>query len=348
MGSSRAWHVFNAGHIDQMGWYAGLSGAITTVVASGSYDLAAIGRNPALATAPTMLKIAKPDTNDFYYLSYRQPTGYDATLSSTYTKGVNVHRYRGSGYAYTTHITTLTNGGIFTDNANGIRVEQLASADGYATVQVSFGCAAATPTVALSPSALTLTTGATGTLSVDVANRDGAGCGETRFSLETLGSEVGWPDPISLTLAPGATGTATLAIGANLVEGAYRISVSAIDEDGLEPSHAEGQGSASLVIDGTAPSVPANVAGKSDNKGAITLTWDAATDALSGVAGYDVYRNETTIGQTSGTSFKDTGTVGGITYEYRVTARDGSGNVSLFSNVVSVTASGKTTGKPPK
>lgn len=348
MGSSRAWHVFNAGHIDQMGWYAGLSGAIGTVVASGIYHLAAIGRDPALTTAPTMLKIAKPDTNDFYYLSYRQPTGYDATLSSTYTKGVNVHRYRGSGYAYTTHITTLINGGIFTDNANGITVEQVASADGYATVEVSFGCAAATPTVALSPSALTLKTGATGSLSVAVTNRDAAGCAVTRFSLETSGSGAEWLAPISLMLAPGETGTATLEIGGTLAEGNYTITVSVLDQDGQAPDHTTGQGSASLMVDGTAPSVPAGLAGKSDNKGAITLTWDAATDALSGVAGYDVYRGGETIGQTSGTSFKDTRTVGGTTYQYSVTARDVVGNVSGFSNVASVTASGKTTGKPPK
>ncbi len=43
MGSSRAWHLFKSNHIDQMGWYAGIDGAVVNLTASGGYDLAAIG-----------------------------------------------------------------------------------------------------------------------------------------------------------------------------------------------------------------------------------------------------------------------------------------------------------------
>ena len=53
------------------------------------------------------VKIKKPDTGEFYYLSYRQPIGYDDSLSSTYTQGVNIHRYQGEGYGYTYFISSL-------------------------------------------------------------------------------------------------------------------------------------------------------------------------------------------------------------------------------------------------
>lgn len=98
MGSSRAWHVFSAPPVDQMGWYAGISGAVTTVTTSGAYDLAAIGNYPITSGVPSVLRIAKKDSSDFYYLSYRQPLSYDSTLSATYTSGVNIHRYKGTDY----------------------------------------------------------------------------------------------------------------------------------------------------------------------------------------------------------------------------------------------------------
>jgi hypothetical protein len=49
----------------------------------------------------------------------------------------------------------------------------------------------------------------------------------------------------------------------------------------------------------------------------VTLTWTAAT----GATGYDVYRDGTKVGSTSGTSYTNTGTATGTTYRYTVYAK---------------------------
>jgi hypothetical protein len=60
VGLSRNWHRFNGPHTDQMGWPAGFSGAISTIVSSGGDDIAAFGADPATSPAPQMLMVAKP------------------------------------------------------------------------------------------------------------------------------------------------------------------------------------------------------------------------------------------------------------------------------------------------
>lgn len=340
MGSSRAWHVFSAGHIDQMGWYSGITGAITAVAASGPYDLAAIGAYPMVSGAPTILKIAKPDSGDFYYLSYRQPVSYDATLASTYTSGINIHRYKGTGYGATSFIKTLSGGGSFTDSANGITVTQVSQTNGYATVQVSFGCAAQTPTVAVSPTKLVVRPGSAVNYSVSVSNQDLSGCNGTTFGLGYSGGAVaGSLAPSSLKLAAGQSGTGALSVNSNLADGSYSLAVAVTDTDGVAPNHSSAsQVAATLVVDGTAPSIPSGLKGTVDRRGRISLSWLAASDSLSGVAGYTVYRNGTAIGQDTSTSYTDSTTISGATYQYTVSARDIVGNNSAISGAVTVTA----------
>jgi chitodextrinase len=94
-----------------------------------------------------------------------------------------------------------------------------------------------------------------------------------------------------------------------------------------------------LTVDGTPPGAPTITGGSSDSSGNITVTWSPSSDTLSGVAGYQVVRNNAVIGSTAGTSYADTGTTAGTTYSYQVAAVDGAGNVSAHSAPVSVTAS---------
>ncbi|MGI9245356.1 MAG: hypothetical protein ACR2I8_01420, partial [Steroidobacteraceae bacterium] len=339
MGSSRAWHVFNAAHVDQMGWYAGQAGAVKLVTApGGQFTLAAIGADFS-SGSPKILKVAKPDSGDFYYLSYRQASAYDATLGSAYTAGINVHRYTGSGYALTSHIVTLTNGSTFSDPANAISFTQVATGGGAATVQVTYGCSVGTPTVALAPSAVTAKPGAAASFSVSVASKDSAACGSTTYTLAGTGGTV---SPSAITLAAGAAGTATLTANTSLADGRYTISATATDADGVNPVHATGaQGSATLTVDGTAPAVPGNLAGSINKQGKPALTWGASTDALSGVAGYTVYRGGALLAQVTGLSYIDSGAATGVSYSYTVTARDGAGNASAASNTVTLSTGPK-------
>ncbi len=139
--SSSAWHLFNAPHIDQMGWYSSYSGDIQTVATSGTYTLAPIGMDPTSTDLPFALKIAKPDTEEFYYLSYRQPLGYDSGIASIYSQGVNIHRYKGSNYGYTYFIQSLTDGSSFSDMVNGISVTQVSHSDKGVTFDLTVSVA---------------------------------------------------------------------------------------------------------------------------------------------------------------------------------------------------------------
>ncbi len=349
MGSSGSnWRIFNAAHLDQMRWYADIPGAIATVLTSGTYDLAAIGMDPWTSGAPAALKIYKPDTKDYYYLSYRQPIGDFNMLSTTYTKGVNVHRYRGSGLNQTSHITTLTDGGLFTDSKNGISVYQVARAGNYATVEVSFGCAPTPPKVSLAPATLTMRPGTSAGFSVSVTEQ-GTGCGNRSYALAGSGPLPTTVTPSSLTLSAGQSVSGALSANAGgAADGSYPVEVRVTDLDATNPATATTVAGATLIVDGTPPTVPIGLSGSSDNKGAITLSWQATSDALSGVAGYSVYRDGVLLGQATTTGFKDSGTVIGTTYQYSISARDGAGNPSAASSPVAVTATGKAPGKPAK
>lgn len=349
MGSSGSnWYLFNASHIDQMGWYANLAGAVTTVLSEGSFNLAAIGTDPnTVGDSPFILKIAKPDTGDFYYLSYRQPIGTYNQLSTTYTKGINIHRYKGSGYGSTSHIKTLSDGETFTDSMNGISVTQPSQGGGYASVQVSFGCAAAAPAVSVAPASLAVRPGTEASFAVTVTNKDMTNCGSTTFDLSYSGNvAVGWSGSSSFTLAPSQTGSSSLIAGTTLTEGSYSLSVSAADIDGQSPHHpVNGQGSATVIIDGTAPAAPSKLTGSVNRQGKAVLSWQAASDALSGVSDYLIYRNSVLIGQSSVTGYTDNTVAAGTSYTYTVSARDAAGNTSLVSNAALVTTGSKGGGK---
>ncbi|MBK6958287.1 MAG: fibronectin type III domain-containing protein [Nitrosomonas sp.] len=327
--------------MDQMGWYANISGAISTVTSSGTFNLAAIGLDPSSASGtPFMLKIAKPNTSDLYYLSYRQPVGNYNQLSTTYTKGINIHRYKGSGYGYTTHVKTLIDGETFTDTSNGISFTQVSQDNGFATVQVSYGCAANTPAVSISPATLAMASGNSANFTVTVSNKDMSGCSNTTFTLDHEGGVVNGslasPD---LTLSPSQTGSSILTADTYLSEGSYSLSVFVTDSDGRAPHHTGiSSANATLVIDNTPPSTPANLSGSSNKQGNIALSWQASSDALSGVAGYLVYRNNEVIGETTSNGFTDSTVIAGVSYEYAVSARDKADNSSTVSSIILLTA----------
>jgi chitodextrinase len=84
--------------------------------------------------------------------------------------------------------------------------------------------------------------------------------------------------------------------------------------------------------DTTPPTTPGTPAAQSPTAGKIDLGWDASTDQSSPVT-YRVYRDggTTPVGQTTATSFSDTGVAPGATHTYTVDAVDPAGNVSAMS-----------------
>ena len=69
---------------------------------------------------------------------------------------------------------------------------------------------------------------------------------------------------------------------------------------------------------------------------ATNLSWSGATDNVA-VTGYDVFRGSTLLGSTSITTFSVIGLTASTTYSFSVKAKDAAGNLSLSSNLVSVT-----------
>jgi len=76
--------------------------------------------------------------------------------------------------------------------------------------------------------------------------------------------------------------------------------------------------------DTTAPSVPQSVTAVAQSTTQILVTWQASTDADSGVAGYRVFRNggTTPVAAVAATSYTDTGLMPATQYSYTVRAFD--------------------------
>ena len=97
--------------------------------------------------------------------------------------------------------------------------------------------------------------------------------------------------------------------------------------------------------DTTAPSVPASLGATAASSSQINLSWSASIDTGgSGLAGYRIERcagagcsNFAEIGNTTGTSFSNTGLTASTSYSYRIRAFDGAGNNSGYSNTASAT-----------
>ncbi len=333
MSSSRSWHLFSAPHVDQMEWYTPYPGSIVTVTQSGTYNIHRLDAGPIEVPplAPRILKLLRPSGQGYTYLSYRQPVGYDDSLWSSYTQGVNLHWYQGSDYGNTAFIRSLTDGVTFTDNAGGItQVTQVSHSSDYVTVNISL-CTSAPPTVTLNPSSRVVLPNGGSVYTVVVTNQDSPECPPTLFMLTYLGSPAGTLTSSYLTLGGGASGSVTLLTNAysGLPSDSYPITVQANDMDYVPPTHPSGvQGGATFIVDGIPPTAPTNLQSTVDTQGRVTLTWNAASDALSGVQTYIVKRNNVEIGRTSSLSYVDNSAPQGAN-TYVVVAMDGVGNTTF-------------------
>jgi autotransporter-associated beta strand protein len=132
MGNPYDWRHNNGPHKVQMGWLP--SGKIVNM-AMGVYQLAPLESDPDTTTLPQVLKIAVPSTSESYYFSYRLAFGYDINLAATYKNRLNIHRWS-SGAVETRFITSLTNGGAFTDSSVGFTIKQISNDSNAVTVSV--------------------------------------------------------------------------------------------------------------------------------------------------------------------------------------------------------------------
>jgi hypothetical protein len=127
----------NGPHMVQMGWAA--TNETQALSAPGTYQVAPLEWGSTGTTLPQILTFAIPNTSESYYVSYRQPLGLDANLSSAYTPGVCIHRWCCGN---TRLIATLTDGMSFSDT-NGFTLRQKSHTLTSATL--TFGSSEAVP-----------------------------------------------------------------------------------------------------------------------------------------------------------------------------------------------------------
>ena len=195
---------------------------------------------------------------------------------------------------------------------------------GNATTQA--GCTANTPVLSIAPSTLYSKPGATVTYNITLTNKDTAACSASTFTLTNSdGATLG-----SYSLNAGSSTTATWSKTAPATDGSTINSVTA-----SATSHANVNQSATVIVDGTAPSAPVSLkATVKKNSLSATLSWLASTDSGSGVDHYDIKRNGTKIGTTTSTSY--TNKSGKGTFTFTVEAYDKAGNLKGSSITTTV------------
>ncbi|NWQ43403.1 fibronectin type III domain-containing protein [Bacillus sp. EB106-08-02-XG196] len=99
--------------------------------------------------------------------------------------------------------------------------------------------------------------------------------------------------------------------------------------------------------DRTSPTAPTNLKAAAITASTVSLTWTSSTDNV-GVKEYDVYRNNTYIGNTTTNSYSAGNLSPSTSYSFFVKARDASGNISPASNTITVSTSAPAVDQPPQ
>lgn len=327
---------FNASNRIAAGWQP--TGTVVDASSSGSYSI--VSTSNTASTAAQILRIAKPDTGEHYYLSLRTGDGFDFNLSSGYKNQISVHRSNGALGSKTYFLAALGPGGTFSDAANGVSVTVQSISGGAATVAVASGtpaCTPSAPAVSLSPLSQSGAPGQTRQYTATVTNRNSAACPGSTFSMTQAlpGALSGSFAPSAVALAPGASANLTWSVtsATTAADAAYAITASATDS-------AAGGGSASatgtyvVFSDAVAPvvSVTSPSAGAVLKRGRVSLA-ASATDS-DGVARVEFYANGQLVGTDAGAPYSVNWNARKVSPgQWTITARafDAAGNVGESS-----------------
>lgn len=196
----------NAANRVMAGWLAGSQ--VRDVSYGGSYAVDAV--ESATPANPRVLRLAKPDTAETYYLSVRQPTDIDAALNAGYLNSLSIHRSTGTLPARTYLLANLAVGQSWSDSTNGIQVTLAGLTASTASVGVAFvggSCVSQAPTLAISPTTQQAVPGSTLGYAVTVSNNDSPACAPSSIGIaQALPSGFsGILSATNVTLAPGAS-----------------------------------------------------------------------------------------------------------------------------------------------
>jgi chitodextrinase len=120
----------------------------------------------------------------------------------------------------------------------------------------------------------------------------------------------------------------------------HQLTVIAYDK--ASPANTITSSAVAVTVDNSPPTTPANFHMTASTLTTITLGWSASTDN-TGISGYRITRNGTTIATTSGStlSYNDTGLSASTSYSYTIVALDTLGNVSPAGTLTATTVTSK-------
>lgn len=265
---------------ERLGWLNySASPPIQTVTSNGTYTIGPYENQDGTTKTLKILQSTDPSTgaDTYYYVEFRQSIGLfdDWPTNTNVLDGVVV----GTGSDGTPDSSELLNmqpssgccgtpaldaGQSFTDVASGITLQTVSTSSSGATVSVTFGvpaCAHATPGVVFTPNQSQIVMpGSAVSFTVSITNNDNVGCSSSLFGL--AGSvPAGWTAALAtstLTLAPGAVGTATLQVisPSSATSGLYNVSLSATNSSVSSYAYS-GSGTGVYVLN-TTPCMHAN------------------------------------------------------------------------------------------
>jgi hypothetical protein len=212
---------FNVAHKIEMGWIP--SAQVQTVTTSGVYTINSLETATANIQA---LKIAKPDTSEYYYVEYRQRVGFDAIIPLL-TTGAGINIWNGTGSTFTKRVdvtpdsgefsnSTLVDGSSFTDPANGVSVTQISHTASTVTLDIRLSAPLPQgPTVSITSP----TNGAvisTGSVTINVSATDKTGVKKVEFYTNSalIGQDTSSPYSFRWSIRKGTTGSQTIMVKA--------------------------------------------------------------------------------------------------------------------------------------
>lgn len=239
MGSTNNFQ-FNVIHKNLFGWIP--STQVQTVSSGGTYTISSDYSSSTIN--PKIIKIAKPDTSENYYIGFRQPLGFNSNLPAGSTKGATIYKWRGTSH---TEMLTMTPGsdysntalwdnGVFNDISNGISVTQLSHTNDTVTLSINFNsppCVPSKPVVSVSPLSQQGSAGSTLNYNVSITNKNNLSCGSSTFTVYPILSNGFSSSNKSLTLGSGITGNTSISISSALgiVDGNYPFTIKVIDNN---------------------------------------------------------------------------------------------------------------------
>ena len=330
----------NGANRTMAGWLP--AGAVQDVGTGGSYALASVSTN-ATAASPQVLRIVKPDTNEYYYVSFRQALNLDASLSSGYLNNISVHRAAGTLPTRTYLLQNVAVGGTFTDAVNGITLTNQGVANGTVTVGVGFSggsCVRSAPLVSVSPSSQTAAPGATISYGVSVTNKNTAYCGSSTFAMSQVlpaGFSGGFAVP-NLSIAAGASASTTWSVSSSAQTAAGTYPFDATAADSSFGNSATAHASEIVYLDSILPTVSiTSPAAGAVVSGRVSILASASDDTR--VASVEFYVDGALIGRDSGSPYStawNTRKAGFGSHTIMVRAIDAAGNKAEQSIVVTV------------